>query len=135
MGPRVFGEDERAFLWLLAAQGGQAIERVQLLSTVARFAPIPTIGPGVVLSRRERDVLERVVDGLTNREIADQLGLGVDTIKTHVAHICEKLDVAGSSRSRVLAVRAIRLGLVATSSSRQPAAAPSRSRRSGLAQA
>src|SRR5205823_10300636 len=121
-GPRAFGEDEREFLWLLAAQGGQAIERVQLLSTLARLAPMPTTGLEIVLSARERDVLERVVDGFTNREIADELGLSIDTIKTHVDHICDKLAVAGSSRSRVLAVaRAIHLGLVLTSSLRQPA--------------
>jgi len=128
MGPRVFGEDDRAFLWLLAAEGGQAIERVQLISTLARLAPIPTTGRSIALSAREQAVLERVVEGLTNREIAGQLGLGIDTIKTHVDHICEKLAVAGSSRSRVLAVRAIQLGLVPTGSFCRPAAVSSQPR-------
>jgi DNA-binding NarL/FixJ family response regulator len=59
-----------------------------------------------------------VVDGFTNLEIAVQLGLSIDTIKTHVDHICEKLQVARSSRSRVLAIaRAIQFGLVPGSSS------------------
>jgi len=129
MGSRVFGEDDRAFLWLLAAQGGQAIERVQLVSTLARLAPSLAAGRSIALSARERDGLERVVDGLTSREIADQLGLGIDTIKTHVDHICEKLEVAGSSRARVLAVaRAIQLGLVPTRIFRQPATVSSQRR-------
>jgi DNA-binding NarL/FixJ family response regulator len=61
------------------------------------------------LTEREREVLKLVVDGRTNREIADRLHLSPFTIKTHVKHIYAKLHVssrAGATR------KAVRNGLV-----------------------
>lgn len=45
------------------------------------------------LTRRERDILRLMADGLTNREIAGQLVVSVNTVQTHVAHILNKLGV------------------------------------------
>jgi DNA-binding NarL/FixJ family response regulator len=45
------------------------------------------------LSRRERDVLQLVAGGLTNREIANELGIGDQTVKTLLARSCAKLGV------------------------------------------
>jgi DNA-binding NarL/FixJ family response regulator len=45
------------------------------------------------LSRRELDVLERVAKGATNGEIAKALRISEATVKTHLLHIYEKLDV------------------------------------------
>jgi DNA-binding CsgD family transcriptional regulator/tetratricopeptide (TPR) repeat protein len=44
------------------------------------------------LSPRELDVLSLIANGLTNREIADQLVIGVSTVKKHIQHIYEKLN-------------------------------------------
>lgn len=61
------------------------------------------------LTRRERDVLALLADGLTNRAIADALGIGAETVKDHVASMYRKLDV----NDRVSAVReAERFGLL-----------------------
>ncbi len=61
------------------------------------------------LTRREREVLALLADGLTNREIALRLGIGPETVKDHVASLYRKLDV----RDRVSAVReADRFGFV-----------------------
>lgn len=61
------------------------------------------------LTGRERDVLALLADGLTNREIANRLGIGAETVKDHVASLYRKFDV----RDRVSAVReAERLGFV-----------------------
>ena len=61
------------------------------------------------LTRRERDVLRLLADGLTNRAIADELGIGAETVKDHVASLYRKLDVG----DRVTAVReAERFGLI-----------------------
>jgi class 3 adenylate cyclase/DNA-binding CsgD family transcriptional regulator len=49
------------------------------------------------LSRREQEVVSLVVQGHTNRQIAEQLVLSQRTVEAHLAHICAKLDV----RSRV----------------------------------
>ncbi len=45
------------------------------------------------LSKREYEVLEQIVNGLSNREIADKLHLSESTIKTHVSNLLVKLDV------------------------------------------
>jgi DNA-binding NarL/FixJ family response regulator len=46
------------------------------------------------LTPREREVLELVGAGLTNREIADRLVIEVGTVKNHVHNILQKLDVS-----------------------------------------
>lgn len=53
------------------------------------------------LSNREQEVLELLVSGLTNREIAEKLVITVGTTKWHVHNIYQKLDV--SSRAEAIA--------------------------------
>jgi DNA-binding NarL/FixJ family response regulator len=45
------------------------------------------------LSRREREVLDLISLGMTDRQIADELVVSRVTISTHVAHILDKLGV------------------------------------------
>ena len=73
------------------------------------------VGPPVAqalvepLSERELEVLRLLAEGLTNREIAEELTVTLGTVKTHVNHIYGKLGV----HSRVQAVtRARELGLL-----------------------
>lgn len=47
------------------------------------------------LSDREREILTCAADGRSNKEIADRLCVSVDTVKTHLHHIYQKLSVAG----------------------------------------
>jgi DNA-binding NarL/FixJ family response regulator len=56
------------------------------------------------LTPRERDVLQLVVEGHTNREIAARLSLSVGTVKIHVEHIIAKLGVADRTQAAVRAV-------------------------------
>lgn len=61
------------------------------------------------LSNRELAVLSAVAEGLTNNEIAARLGITSETVKTHIAHVQEKLG----ARDRTHAVsRALRLGVL-----------------------
>ena len=46
-----------------------------------------------VFTARERDVLELLSKGAMYKEIADQLGLSLDTVRTHLRRIYEKLHV------------------------------------------
>ena len=45
------------------------------------------------LTQREREVMERVVAGKINREIAEELAISVKTVEAHRARIMEKLEV------------------------------------------
>jgi DNA-binding CsgD family transcriptional regulator len=53
------------------------------------------------LTRAERRVLELLVRGLSNRELAMEVHVSVNTIQTHLAHVYEKLGVG--NRSQLLA--------------------------------
>ncbi len=46
------------------------------------------------LTAREKEVLHLVVDGLTNKEIGDKLGLSLATVKMHRGHAAEKLELS-----------------------------------------
>jgi LuxR family maltose regulon positive regulatory protein len=60
------------------------------------------------LSERELEVLNRIANGLSNQEIADDLVVAVSTIKTHINNIYSKLDV--KSRTQAIArARELRL--------------------------
>jgi len=52
-------------------------------------------------SRRELDVLELVSTGMTNTQVADQLGLTVHAIKFHLASIYRKLGAANRTEAAV----------------------------------
>jgi DNA-binding NarL/FixJ family response regulator len=58
------------------------------------------------LTRREREVLSLVARGLTNKEIARDLGIGPGTVKTHVEKLIAKLGVADRTQAAVFAARA-----------------------------
>jgi DNA-binding NarL/FixJ family response regulator len=57
------------------------------------------------LSPREIEVLRLVAQGLSNQKIADQLELGLETVKTHMRHIMEKLTVSDRTEAAVKAMR------------------------------
>lgn len=107
-------------LELLAAirviAGGDAllapgITRRLIKEFAARPATSSHPGPGVlaVITKREREVLMLVAEGLSNSEIAERLHIGPGTAKSHVGHLLTKLD----ARDRVqLVILAYRTGLV-----------------------
>ena len=68
----------------------------------ARF---PLSQPPLVLTNREREVLRLLVDGATNRAIADSLSVSIETVKSHVHHIMQKLQVKDRTQAAVLAAR------------------------------
>jgi DNA-binding NarL/FixJ family response regulator len=57
------------------------------------------------LTSRERDVLVLVGAGMSNREIADRLHLGVTTVKTHVTSLLAKTGAANRIRLALLAAQ------------------------------
>ena len=81
----------------------------QLLQRVPNGTSRAEGPPPERLTPREREVLELVVRGQTNREIAHGLGMGLGTVKAHVEHIIAKLGVSDRTQA---AVRAVELGLI-----------------------
>jgi len=60
--------------------------------------------PGGDLTRREREVLELLAEGLSNRQIATRLGVHVGTVRQHVGNILAKLGAPNRTAAAVLAV-------------------------------
>ncbi len=57
------------------------------------------------LTDREKDVLRGVAAGKNNQEIADDLLIGVKTVKTHVSNILAKLAVSDRTQAAIYAIR------------------------------
>ena len=85
----------------------------RLLQRLASETPTQEDLPLGRLSPREREVLQLLTKGQTNREIARKLTVSVSTVKIHVEHILAKLEVSDRTQA---AVRAIEMGLVSTTS-------------------
>lgn len=107
------------------ASGGSLINPQMLRALIQEFATTPADPPrpaptssGITgsltrsqqallaqLTRREKQVLALIGEGLSNASIAQQLSISSDTVKTHVRSILEKLDVRDRTQAAVFAVR------------------------------
>jgi len=61
------------------------------------------------LSPREEDVLNALVEGLSYKMIADRLYISIDTVRSHIKHIYEKLHVNSKAQAIALALRSRRV--------------------------
>jgi DNA-binding NarL/FixJ family response regulator len=73
--------------------------------TGALSAPRPGNEVDVPLTKRENEVLKQLAFGLTNKEIAQSLGISYETVKEHVQHILRKIGVSDRTQAAVWAVR------------------------------
>jgi DNA-binding NarL/FixJ family response regulator len=64
--------------------------------------------PLELLTPRQREVLQLIAEGLSNKEIAQRLNLGVKTVETHRSELMERLDIHGTAG---LVRYAIRVGI------------------------
>jgi DNA-binding NarL/FixJ family response regulator len=76
------------------ARGGSSLSPSVARRVLAHFKPGASHHPAG-LSAREQQVFEALVDGLADKEIAQRLGLGLETVHTHVKHVYHKLHVSG----------------------------------------
>jgi len=74
------------------------------LFNIVRASPLllPLLAADLPLTRREQDVLRLLAQGQSNRQIAQVLMVSENTVKTHVRHILEKLEL--DSRSEAVAL-------------------------------
>lgn len=106
----VSGDELRAMLDAVG-RGEAALSPLsakRILEELSRGGEHPPAGEDR-LTARERDVLVRLTEGATNKEIGAALGISENTAKYHLKHILAKLHA--TSRTEV-ALRAVRQGLV-----------------------
>jgi signal transduction histidine kinase/DNA-binding CsgD family transcriptional regulator len=72
-------------------------------TTVKACFPLPT--RATALTSREREVLRLLVEGASNRAIAERLSISLETVKSHMRHIMQKLGVKDRTQAAVLAAR------------------------------
>jgi len=82
-----------------------ASKLIQEFNNLAKRADDKQQVPAPKLTDRELEVLKLVAQGLTNREIADQLYISENTVKNHVRNILEKLHLHSRMEAVVYAVR------------------------------
>jgi len=61
--------------------------------------------PGADMTEREREILELMVDGLSNSEIAERLIVSQSTVKFHVSNVLSKLGVTSRTEAVALALK------------------------------
>ncbi len=90
-----------------AAAAGQVQLSPQAAARLMREVKAPDSPE--TLTERETDVLRLIGQGLSNKEIARELGIGEKTVKTHVSNVLSKLGVLSRTQA---ALHAVRIGLV-----------------------
>ncbi|WP_296716961.1 response regulator transcription factor [Erythrobacter sp.] len=86
---------------------GQSALPLELVTAALRAPVLAAPSPSSlaqVLTEREQQVVALVAEGLTNKEIARELGISPATVKVHVERLIGKLGVADRTQAAVLAV-------------------------------
>jgi DNA-binding NarL/FixJ family response regulator len=81
-----------------------AAKLITEFGSLARRAQESDMAPSPRLSQRELEVLKRVATGLSNEEIAAELGLSTPAVRNHVANILVKLQLRSRIESALLAM-------------------------------
>ena len=106
--------EEAEHEWKLATDAAERLAAVPLLTALAdvarraRLGPRPaSYPPGVLagLTAREREVLELLSEGMSNREIADKLFIAPKTASVHVSNILAKLGASSRTEAAAIAYR------------------------------
>ena len=122
-----FGDDENVYAALHAGADGflpkrarpaEIVDAVRIIaggqtllfpaairSLAARHAPVaaPTGATSAGLTPREREILQLMARGLSNSEIAGELYLGLQTVKTHVSSLLRKLGARDRTQAVIAA--------------------------------
>lgn len=90
-----------------------AITTVRMGKTYMSFEVVQSLRENIlsapVITRREKEVLQLIAEGLTNAEIAEKLFISIPTVNTHRKSLIEKFNAANTA---VLIGKAIKNGLI-----------------------
>lgn len=126
-----YDDDDALFAAILAGASGYVLKEIagnDLVDTVRRVAagqslidpaltarvldrvrnPEPEAPELAQLTDREREILELIAEGLTNRQIGERLFLAEKTIKNHVSGLLAKLGLERRTQAAVLAARLLK---------------------------
>lgn len=82
--------------------------REWMLKNIAEMTSPYTVDPDehfIPLSPREMEILDAVTHGMSNKEIAQKLGISQQTVKNHMTSILRKLNVEDRTQAAVMALR------------------------------
>jgi DNA-binding NarL/FixJ family response regulator len=108
-------DEDQILSAIAAAAGGESALSPRfasaLIDRVRAYAPPANSSDAQPpnLTKREREVLALITDGKDNNEIAAELVISTETVKTHVSTVLEKLEAGNRVQA---AVKAVRAGLV-----------------------
>ena len=87
----------------------RAIEKVAAGETFIDPALMPSLAStkdgGDILTQREREILQLLADGMSNADVAGQLFISQETVKSHVRHILTKLEADTRTQAVAIALR------------------------------
>jgi NarL family two-component system response regulator YdfI len=93
------------FETIRAAARGESLLPPTVLERVVSHLAEPRAPGGIDLSQRERQVLELMVQGATNKEIAARLHIAERTVKAHITSVFNKLGVNSRTEAVAVAIR------------------------------
>jgi DNA-binding NarL/FixJ family response regulator len=98
---QALGEEAFATAW--AAGSAMSSEEAIAEALAVELAPAPLHDYPAGLSDTEVEVLRRLAAGLTTREIAAELAIGVSTVERHITHIYDKIGGRGRAAATTFA--------------------------------
>ncbi|WIV44751.1 response regulator [Glutamicibacter nicotianae] len=88
-------EPQAIIMGVRAAARGESVLDPQVTARIlARALAVPEAAALPELTGREREVLRGIGEGLSNPQLAQRLGIGQSTVKTHVSQVLAKLGVS-----------------------------------------
>lgn len=90
---------------LVQVMNGVTIVSPEVSKILAQAKPDKNNLPDINLTRREKEVLKLIADGLSNQDVGDRLGISVWTAKVHAKHILKKLGLNTRNELIVWAIK------------------------------
>lgn len=88
------------------AYRGQAVFESQITDKImTRMRGENAVLPHLQCTPREMEVLKLIGEGKSNQDIADELYIGIKTVKTHVSNVLSKLDVDDRTQAAIYAYK------------------------------